>query len=245
MKKDKVGNIFVEGIKKALSEGKTFKVDRKAKSIIESLVKEALEDELERYLETEDDEYEGREGIGKMTDDFLDEMDEINDNYNIDISQLDDDDEIVITIDKEGNVAIDKIETAEGDEFSAEELEDVGVIERKVKKEGDTHGVSRKAGEMGDKKKKVKYYKDEEDERKYPKTVGSGNVSDKLYENVEITGADFTIDPDAEVVVDDKGNVEFVDDYDEGTELSGDDIELGDEEEVSADDMDSNDEEEL
>ena len=233
MKKD-IGAIFIEGIKKSLSEGKKFRPSLKEKRIIEKMVKEALEDELESYLETEDDEMESSEDMDIMTDEFSDEMDELTDNYNIDISQLDDSDEIVINIDKDGNVEIDKIETAEGEEFSAEELEDVGVIERKIKE--DTHGVSRKPGEMGDKKKKVKYMKDEEDERKHPKTVASGKVEDKIYENLEITGADFTIDPESEAIVDDEGNVELVDNYDEESELSGDDIELGDDEEVSLDD---------
>lgn len=233
MKNKKLQEMITREIAESLGSGKKWKLKKEHKVMIDKMVAEALEDELEDYIETDDD-YSDEPMTDMGSDEFSNEIAEIEDNYNIDVSQLDDEDKLVITVGKDGKVEIDKIETAEGEEFSAEELEDAGVIEKKCE-EANTYGVTVKDP---DAKNKIKYTADEEDERKYPQDEPGGlnrdlaNDKIKAKENLELSGADFTIDDeDGELMVDDEGNVEVIDDYNDEASISGDELDFGDEDE--------------
>ena len=227
--KSSIGEALVQGIKESLAEGKAIKITNDLQKVISRKIQESLEDELENYIEVED-EYEDDENFDDVLDGDEGEFHSTEDlfqDYTINLDELDDDDEIVITINKDGSAKIDRIETIEGEEYSADELESAGVIERVKKESTDTNGVAKK---NPNDKKKVKMLSDEEGKRKYPKTVKSGKVEDKLYENdIKISGVDLTIDPESEAIVDEEGNVEFITDVENEDIIDAEDIDVNEE----------------
>ena len=227
-----IGEAIVANLKKTISEGKAPRLDVRTKKVIEKLVKESLEKELENYIET-GDEMGSADSLDVMGDEFDSSLEgevEASDfqDYNIDLEQLDDSDEIVINIDRDGNMKIDKIITDEGEEFTADELEGAGVIE-KVKREDKTRGAGRPDP---NKRGKMKYVRDDSDRISKTEPYKSGDVTSKMYENVNISGVDLTIDPESEAMVDEEGNVQFIDDVEDSDILSGDDIEIGTDDDI-------------